>query len=72
VRVAKILPNIGLRRTSLTSELIGVGCLEIVIAGVGPSIWGHGVAVAWPWRGYAPTNHPETSVPGKVTCTIQQ
>ena len=69
---AKMVPNIGMRRTSLTSELIGVGCLEIVIAGVGPSIWGHGVAMAWPWRGYAPTNLPETSVLEKVTCTLQQ
>ena len=33
VRDAKIFPNIGMRRTSLTSELIGVGCLEIAIAG---------------------------------------
>jgi len=33
---------------------------------------GHAMAMAWPWRGYAPANPPETSVLEKVTCTIQQ
>ena len=66
MRDAKIFPNIGMRRTSLTSELIGVGCLEIVIAGIGPSIvYGD---MAWPWHGHGEVMRQQTPrdlCPGK-------